>query len=170
MASLDKDGLQTLLKICNLLKIDPDTIQNRNPFELAESPIGKTIAMAADSEFPGQAAKWRAELEQGLSLNAAAAREGLIPITKGINEELKTHVPGYADELVKAQQLEEQQILEQMTQEADQLRRHNLGDRAYAAEVKEDQLQAQMQAEQAEQHKVISRQIAANRATNPLYY
>jgi len=170
MAALDKNGQETLLKICGMLKIDPQTIQNRNPYELADSPIGKKITMAADVEFPQQAALWKQEVGQGISLGAQAARDGLIPMTERMNEELRSGIPGYADEQAKASAAEQERLLKLFEQKADDLERAHIGDRAFEKKLEHKKAQQIQQAQQEEQNRLwreMGDRIQANRIRPP---
>ena len=71
-----------------MAKVDPSTLQAVNPFQKT-GPKAQAIQIAAEQINPAQAARWRVESGETVSLAAAAAKAGLTEMNRSIHEELQ---------------------------------------------------------------------------------
>ena len=118
---MDEHQLKILLAAAEQLQLNPDTLQVKNPF-LMDGKTAQSIQTAVSAIDPAQAARWRVEAGQSMSLGAAAAKAGLAQMTNRTHEELIQLDPDYLAGAQEAAAVREQKILADMEAEVVKLR------------------------------------------------
>jgi len=77
------------MEAARVAKLDPSQLKVVNPFS-QQGGVAKTMQSAVDKLNPAQAAKWRVEAGESLSLQAAAAQQGITEMTHAAHQELMT--------------------------------------------------------------------------------
>lgn len=86
---MNQEEIQLLMEAARVAKLDPSQLKVVNPFS-QQGGVAKTMQSAVDQLNPSQAAKWRLEAGESLSLQAAAAQQGITPMTNKTHQELMT--------------------------------------------------------------------------------
>ncbi len=84
---MTENELKVLLDAVSLAKIDPAGLKPVNPFT-QQGPTAKSLQVAVQEINATQAARWRNEAGESISLAAAAAKAGLVEMSRTVHEEL----------------------------------------------------------------------------------
>ena len=117
---MDDKQLQLLLTAAQQLKIDPNTLQVKNPF-LLQGDTAVSMQTAISEIDPAQAARWRIEAGQSLSLGAAAAKAGLTPMTKETFDNLSQMDPDFLVGVEESRARKEAELLKGMEEASAQM-------------------------------------------------
>ena len=117
---MDDKQLQLLLTAAQQLKIDPNTLQVKNPF-LLQGDTAVSMQTAISEIDPAQAARWRIEAGQSLSLGAAAAKAGLTPMTKETFDNLSQMDPDFLVGVEESRARREAEMLKSLEEGASQM-------------------------------------------------
>lgn len=84
---MTENELKVLLDAASLAKIDPAGLKPLNPFT-QQGPTAQSLQVAVQEINATQAARWRNEAGESVSLAAAAAKAGLVEMSRTVHEEL----------------------------------------------------------------------------------
>ena len=118
---MKNDQLQLLLEAAQKLQLDPSQIKVQNPWTMNGS-VAESIQTAISELDPKQAAAWRIEAGETLSLAGAAAQAGLAPLTKESHEELMELSADYQADYKQRRRAEEEQMMRNMHHGIEELR------------------------------------------------
>jgi len=90
MLITDKDELAVLLQAAQTLKLDPEKLQPRNPWEL-DGSVAKSMQMAVGGLNPAMAARFRQRAGLSINLMTASAEAGVISHTPATQQNLIEH-------------------------------------------------------------------------------
>ena len=109
-----------LLDAASLARIPADTLKPVNPFSQT-GPRAEAMQMAVADVNPAQAARWRMEAGETISLASAAAKAGLAELSPGAQKELAELDPDFITGQAEAKAAWEAKMLDQMSEQAEQL-------------------------------------------------
>ena len=107
------EQLQLLLEAAQNLQLDPSQLKVANPWTL-NGATAQSIQAAVSELNPQQAAEWRQEAGEALSLAGAAAQAGLTPISEASHNELMELSTEYQADWKQRRRLEEEAIMRNM--------------------------------------------------------
>ena len=108
------------MEAARVAKLDPSQLKVVNPFS-QQGGVAQTMQSAVDQLNPAQAAKWRVEAGESLSLQAAAAQQGITEMTNKTHQELMTLDAGYRSEYEQSRSQREADVLARMESDAAKL-------------------------------------------------
>jgi len=125
------EELQLLLQAACVAKLDPSQLKPINPFT-QQGGVARTMQSAVEQVNPSIAARWRVEAGETLSLQAAAAKQGIAQLTNAAHSELMTLDSSYREQHQQNMSKRESELLESMEKGAERLaeargiRRHRM--------------------------------------------
>lgn len=117
---MSEKEIQLLLTAAQQLKIDPNSLQVKNPF-LLQGTTAVSMQTAIAELDPAQAARWRLEAGESLSLGAAAAKAGLAPMTKEAFDNLAQMDPDFLTGVEESRARREADLLKGMEEAASEM-------------------------------------------------
>jgi len=117
---LEEQELKVLLQAAQVARMDPSTLKPKNPWTL-QGQTAKTLQLAVSEIDPAQAARWRVEAGETISLASAAAKAGLSPMTQGAHDELSNLDADYIAGQEEAAARRHSQLLDSLEQGANKL-------------------------------------------------
>ena len=118
---MNNEQLQLLLDAAQKLQLDPSQLKVANPWTLNGS-TAESIQNAVSDLNPQQAAIWRKEAGESLSLAGAAFEAGLAPLTASAHDELMELSPNYQAEYKQRRRAEEEQMMRNLHHGAEKLK------------------------------------------------
>lgn len=109
-----------LLDAASVAKIPATDLKPINSYTQTE-PKAEAMQMAVADVNPSQAARWRLEAGETISLASAAAKAGLAEMTAGVKQGLTELDPNFITRQAEAKAAWEEKMLEQMNEQAGQL-------------------------------------------------
>ena len=117
---MTESELKVLLDAASLAKIDPSRLKPVNPWS-QQGPTAQSLQVAVQEISATQAARWRNEAGESVSLAAAAAQAGLSPITPAVHNELNELSADYISGQLEAKARLEAETLDRMAAAANEL-------------------------------------------------
>jgi len=120
---MNTEQLQLLLDAAQKLELDPSQLKVANPWTLS-GPTAQSVQTAISELNPKQAAEWRQEAGETLSLAGAAAEAGLTPMSEATHNELMELSTEYQADWKQRRRLEEETIMRNMHHGMEEMRKH----------------------------------------------
>lgn len=117
---MTENEINLLLRAAQYAKLNPSELKAVNPFT-QQGNTAKTMQLAVDALDPVQAAKWRVESGQSASLEATAARAGLLEMNQRTHAELMELDGDYRTGVEESKSRREAELLAAMDAEASRL-------------------------------------------------
>lgn len=115
---MNEQELTVLIRAAQTLKISPQNLKARNPFEL-DGDVARSMQAAVAAIDPAMAARWSQAAGNSASLEAAAAKAGLVPMTAGAHQQLVETDPDYLEAHQAAVAQRERDLLAGLEEAAD---------------------------------------------------
>ena len=142
--------------------VDANKISPENPFTKQGSTARFLQAAVAELD-PQQAAKWRVEAGNSLSIATMAELQSGQPLSEKAQQDLWEHDADFVAEFTQQRQSKEQEALAWFEKEADRMRRGREGDKAVDAQNAKDQAAAEARAESQRHAAEMEKRIAQRR-------
>lgn len=117
---MNEAELKCLLDAASLAQIDPTGLKPINPYTQT-GERAQAMQMAVVEVNPAQAARWRLEAGESVSLASAAAKAGLSPMTADAEKELSELDADFITGQQEAKARREAELLDQMEKRAEEL-------------------------------------------------
>ena len=99
---MSEKELQLLVNAAQLARLNPSELKPINPFS-QQGGKATSMQVAVAELDPAQAARWRVEAGESISLESAAAKAGLAPMTQAAHNELSAIDADYIADQQKEQ-------------------------------------------------------------------
>lgn len=118
---MSEEEIKLLLQAAQICKLNPADLKPVNPWTMSGN-TAMALQLAVSEISPAQAARWRVKSGETASLQAAAAKAGLVEMNQSIHNELSALDPDFATGVAEAAARREADLLDRMGKEADALR------------------------------------------------
>lgn len=118
---MSEKELQLLVNAAQLARLNPSELKPINPFS-QQGGKATSMQVAVAELDPAQAARWRVEAGESISLESAAAKAGLTPMSRAAHNELSAIDADYITGQEEAKGRREADLLASLEKGADQLR------------------------------------------------
>lgn len=118
------DELQVLVNAAQMTGNNPDKLKPSNPW-LMSGPVAESMQLAVQALDPTLAARWSSEAGNSASLEAEAAKAGLIPLTNRAAESLASTDAAWLKEVQEQATRREAEQLAELETAADTLAARN---------------------------------------------
>ena len=118
---MSEKELQLLVNAAQLARLNPSDLKPINPFS-QQGGKATSMQVAVAELDPAQAARWRVEAGESISLESAAAKAGLTPMSRAAHNELSAIDADYITGQEEAKARREADLLASLEKGADQLR------------------------------------------------
>lgn len=118
--TVNEEELKCLYEASRVANIDPMRLKTVNPWT-QQGKIAELMQVAVSETNPQLAARWRLEAGESVSLGAAAAKAGLLEMSKAQHQELMELDYDYRTGVEEAQARREADLLASMESKTEQL-------------------------------------------------
>lgn len=150
--------IKVLHQACLAAGVDATKIQPDNPFSKSGG-VAQMLQAAVSEIDPAQAARWRVDAGQGLSVATMAEMQGGGESSQAAMQDLWNHDFAFvADKLKEKQQIEEN-LLAKFEAESDRMRRAREGDKAVDFQNAKNAAEEEARAESLKRHQELQQRI-----------